>query len=1409
MPVKVECESCKAPYTIDERRIPAAGLRVRCPKCTKTFVVKKPGEGPVSSSAAAAETAAGVPGVAGGNSLAALPRTPPPGSPATGSPPDGFGEIDLPAPAADAGLPAMRAAAPAADAGLPAMRAAAPAADAGLPAVRAAAPKKPVIKGTALGLGGLVPGVVAAAARPAEPDLPAAREADLPAARPPAARAPAHTQGGFGEIDLPAVGRVAPPRPAPSFEVDLPSPAKPARPGATSAGFDDLPAPAAALPAEAAGLPAAKKLKSTQVEFGEVDLPAVGGPGLPAPAGVGLPAVAGAGLPAVGGPGLPAQRGASPTHKFGELDLGAHLPAVAPTTANLPAIQPHEPSVVAGPSADIFGGGGRDFAVAQTAIGPGYQPPSASSDLGGFGELELPGPSGSPPARDPWGAPPDDFGLRSGTSRGFGEVDLGGDPVGTSPRAATGVDASGVAGPAVAAPSIAPPGGMPTGGGASDFGELELPGPGVGAMGASPSAETFSSNRGGLGFDSFAPPPGGDIGTEASFAGRPDTRGTGGVGFGEVDLTGGSNDDALEFGAIPEERRADGDGGAETGTGYEAPLPKPRAEKTETEGQEQEEQPKKPSAAGRVAVALFFAAIVGGALLQFNDNLGAFGWRAISDKINADKHASLLNSAIQRTREGFGEDSVSRANDALTMIEKDVVIAPRYAALGGYSAYAHFAFEIRFGKDPQRDSLARTALGRLPPDAPNRKLAEAARDVVANQLPLARGALRGLLLADAKNVDAAVTLGELELRAKQPKDAIAAFDQAVKAKDDARTRGGLMRAYDAAGEFDKARAEATTVAAKFPNHASSRLLLARYAWERDKDEAQAMKWLTELEKPTVVAASAPTDLIEGMTLRGNIHLERGRVTSAKRAFEEAIAAAKGVPVYSPRVGLGEVCLANGDFPKAIIEFNMASQAAPDLALPKVGVARALLKQENATQAKATLAPLKDPLLAGEIGYWLGQAEEKLSPERPSEPIKIYEAAIKAQPSEVKPYVALANLQAKIGRMDEADATLATAAKNVPPSEKLHLGIGELRFRQERYDQALEQFAKALELQPTNLEALFSKGKTLLRMGERAKVDEGKKILDQVAAKDEKYPGLSLEYGLYYQKTDQIEEALKEYKKALESHPDDVDIQLSVARAQVEAGMREAEAKLREILNKCTKSAAEDICTTEAKHYLGRALLHRGNAAEAKTYLDAAAAKGDNNAQYHLYYGWALVDLNSLPAAEVEIGRALELDKSLGLGHWLRAEVEAKSGKYREAIESAKRALVITSSLSQAHATIAYSLKQLNQEEAALNEYALAIKANPTNPRAAFWRYQIADIHFHKNSVARAVPELREAIKQAKAMEPPPPWLPKAHFFLAEGVRHTDKVEALKEYREYLATSVGSTDPARKEAQAAVLELAGK
>ncbi|MEM7607767.1 MAG: zinc-ribbon domain-containing protein, partial [Myxococcota bacterium] len=41
--IHVECPSCAAPYDLDESRLPERGLKMRCPKCSATFVVRPDG----------------------------------------------------------------------------------------------------------------------------------------------------------------------------------------------------------------------------------------------------------------------------------------------------------------------------------------------------------------------------------------------------------------------------------------------------------------------------------------------------------------------------------------------------------------------------------------------------------------------------------------------------------------------------------------------------------------------------------------------------------------------------------------------------------------------------------------------------------------------------------------------------------------------------------------------------------------------------------------------------------------------------------------------------------------------------------------------------------------------------------------------------------------------------------------------------------------------------------------------------------------------------------------------------------------------------------------------------------------------------------------------------------------------
>ncbi|MFO0679556.1 MAG: tetratricopeptide repeat protein [Polyangiaceae bacterium] len=349
--LKVECESCKAPYQIDEKRIPAVGLKMRCPKCGHSFLVKNAGPDSAALPAAlpdlpkpavkVAPRPAGknlkstMVGVAPSGPLAeeksGTPRPPisdfpgalgtldDPGLPATTGP-RSF-DMDLPAVAGDLPAPA-RAAAPPAAAKAPTFELDLPSLPNDLPATRG---------------------------RDAGADLPAV-SSDLPAVF---GGAPVADVGGpprgarstvaFGDLDLPSVAS------------NLPAPS------------GNLPAVAANLPAVAANLPAVAS-----------NLPAVSG-NLPS-VSTGAPRIA-TPPPFGAAPAVPPRADASPFGDFGELDLPTELPAAvgqgAPAAGSDGGFGELDLGGAA-PEPDGFGGGD-----------PSRQEPEEAAGGMGFGELDF------------------------------------------------------------------------------------------------------------------------------------------------------------------------------------------------------------------------------------------------------------------------------------------------------------------------------------------------------------------------------------------------------------------------------------------------------------------------------------------------------------------------------------------------------------------------------------------------------------------------------------------------------------------------------------------------------------------------------------------------------------------------------------------------------------------------------------------------------------------------------------------------------------------------------------------------------------------------------------------------------------------------------------------------------------
>ncbi|NUO50494.1 MAG: tetratricopeptide repeat protein [Polyangiaceae bacterium] len=436
--VKVECHGCSAPYQVDERRIPPAGLKMRCPKCGASLLVQKPGHEGAAPPPAPPQPPAFAPqppapprgGDFGGIDLPApvAPRPPggPPPRPGRPAPPGGgagaggFGEIDLmvdlPNPDSAAG-----------EVGLPVVptRQAPPAFDPGgvdLPAARGPAPGGGFGGGGGGGFGVLDFG--------GEADL---GGVDLPAARAAAPPPRAPDPGGFGEVDLPAA-RPAAPGGFGAFPPPPPGGFGGGGPHRDHAGLPTVAGGGAGLPAYAGGagahLPATSSAGlPSAAGMGSAGLPALhGGAGLPLPAGD-LPVVGSAGLPAASGGGLPAISGGGlPSPAFGQLPSPAFgsLPTAA-SHAGLPVVGAAGLPTSAGAGLPSPGGPGLPMAG-----GPGLPMPGGiglPGSLDAFPAVAGPGLPALPGAGLPANVGSEaslGFDLPSGGGGGGGSLDLAG-----------------------------------------------------------------------------------------------------------------------------------------------------------------------------------------------------------------------------------------------------------------------------------------------------------------------------------------------------------------------------------------------------------------------------------------------------------------------------------------------------------------------------------------------------------------------------------------------------------------------------------------------------------------------------------------------------------------------------------------------------------------------------------------------------------------------------------------------------------------------------------------------------------------------------------------------------------------------------------------------------------------------
>jgi Tfp pilus assembly protein PilF len=224
-------------------------------------------------------------------------------------------------------------------------------------------------------------------------------------------------------------------------------------------------------------------------------------------------------------------------------------------------------------------------------------------------------------------------------------------------------------------------------------------------------------------------------------------------------------------------------------------------------------------------------------------------------------------------------------------------------------------------------------------------------------------------------------------------------------------------------------------------------------------------------------------------------------------------------------------------------------------------------------------------------------------------------------------------------------------------------------------------------------------------------------------------------------------------------------------------------------------------SAETHHCLGRAQLLEGtNLAQALRTLERAVELDPYRPEYYLYVSWAANEAGRISVAEQALKKALSLDQGLGDAYWQRGVLRYRQGAVKDAVLDLAKAIELRPNRNEAHAALAEAYYELGMEAKALEQWRIAVAAQPDN---ASWHFSLGKLLQAASRDAEARSALEKSLELGAKLDPSPRWIWEAHRLLARSIGL--QPAAVLHWQEYLRLAP-LDNPYREEAIQALAKL---
>ncbi len=284
------------------------------------------------------------------------------------------------------------------------------------------------------------------------------------------------------------------------------------------------------------------------------------------------------------------------------------------------------------------------------------------------------------------------------------------------------------------------------------------------------------------------------------------------------------------------------------------------------------------------------------------------------------------------------------------------------------------------------------------------------------------------------------------------------------------------------------------------------------------------------------------------------------------------------------------------------------------------------------------------------------------------------------------------------------------------------GLGMALGRQFKLDGAVEQFDKALELDPRN--ALAHSGKAMclvnrlqsssmtIQKNRDSMLKQAESEAREAISADPTMSEAHYNLGMVLKEQGRLDEAAGEFREAIKDDP-----QSSDACAQL--GMvKLSQTSLAEAGENFKKAISLNSGNSTAHYGLGQVNLQQGRIDDAIKELNTALYQFPNSAPVHQALGESYAAQGNTVAAIKEFQESIRIKPENAAPYLKIADIRANRGDLELSIAELRSGLEILPDNAQLHMAVADQSLQLEKLDAALKEYQSVLNVNPANAAAA-------------------------------------------------------------------------------------------